>query len=591
MVLMVFGLFVAMRIYNLDKHIFLYRITALAAFCCSGVAFVEYELSRQTDYTAALLLSSVHTVLNSITIFIAVMSVWTFTRPLPPEKYPYAEKALMVGNLLLILPVWIAEMAGNHVVESLSRWHGIWQYELDNERFIVKLFVIWYAFQAAVPTFVLWRFYLSSQFRAMRIWALRALVVGTMLFSFMFFVYALNDSEISKGVYLCSPAILVCIVFFAYTYTNHKLFTVQPINAFDNILASMSNIMAITDLDFKIKFINEVAIKEFDKMGEDPLDRLTFGDIARIFNVTEWAEHSVQIRQLGRGQRITKEYELRFGDRSFFFQMTFSPVYNDSNINTGYLVMATNITRLKESEAKLLQSNRELQRFAYIASHDLKTPLRNITSFLSLIQRHIQKKYEDPELQEFLRYAVTGARQMNQLIVDVLEFSKLGSDQPGLEQMVNLNEIIREVRQSLNPIFQEKNVRLSLDKLPEIPADPSRMKQLFQNLIENGIKYNNSENPTIAIQYFDQNDAHVIMVKDNGIGIDETYSEKIFEMFLRLHDSSEYEGSGIGLAICKKIVEQHGGYISLKSKEGKGSRFIVSLPKGPVKKPAVASVS
>lgn len=587
---MIFGLFVAMRIYNLDKNLFLYKITACSAVCCAIVSFVEYELSRETSYEIALQLSSIHTMMNSLTIFIAVVSIWTFTRPFPKEKYPYLTKILFFINLAGISILWGAELTGSHIITRIDNSIGIWQYEVATDRLMVKFFIFWYAIQALSAIFSLYRFYNTRASGKLHTWALKTVLFGSALFAAMFFLFVFNNAEVSKGTYISSPIILLCIAFFAHTYTNFKLFTVSPINAFDNILDSMSNAMAIADLNFKISYLNKSSKKEFGILNTQ-IPEMTFDSIAQSFKVKGWERDAQLIKSLPKGEKYAREFRFTHRDHTLFFHMTFSPIFNTNQIKTGYLVIATNITKLKQSEAelkksntKLKQSNTELERFAYIASHDLKTPLRNVTSFLNLIQLRIQRNYNDPTIEEYLEFAVNGARQMNQLIVDVLEFSKLGPENTTTSKLVRLNDCIRLAIQNLKPFIEAKNAKVKIDHLPQIIADDSRMLQLFQNLIENGIKYNESATPEVTIRCTEQHNTYHIIIEDNGIGFREEYSTQIFEMFRRLHTTSEYTGTGIGLAICKKIVLELGGHIRVNSVEGTGSSFTIELPKTIVQK-------
>lgn len=265
----------------------------------------------------------------------------------------------------------------------------------------------------------------------------------------------------------------------------------------------------------------------------------------------------------------------RFGTVSKSIQNRLQEVLGKVEIN--HKKLQDNQIKIEEQNKRLGRTNEELEKFAYIASHDLKSPLRNITSFMNLIQRKL-KDYPDESVHEYLNFATSSAKQMHFLVNDILEYSKLGDKKIELSE-VNLNKIIEKVEQSLQAIIQEKNAVIETDELPTIFANITQMQLLFQNLIENGIKYNKQNSPTIQIRYEQTTEAHLITFKDNGIGIPKEYKEKVFEMFQRLQAQSETKGSGIGLAICMKIVEQHQGKLWLESTEGKGSTFFVTFPK------------
>jgi signal transduction histidine kinase len=231
---------------------------------------------------------------------------------------------------------------------------------------------------------------------------------------------------------------------------------------------------------------------------------------------------------------------------------------------------------LKESNRLLEQSNAELERFAYIASHDLKSPLRNIISFLNLIERRL-KNSTDASLHEYLHFATENAKQMNQLIQDVLEYSIVeGKDSPVAP--VNLNDTILLVLQNLKAEMKQKNATVIAEPLPVIMGNSVHILQLLQNLIGNGIKYNQSPHAQVHVSYRSDGISHIFAVKDNGIGISPEFHSLIFEMFKRLHTKEEYPGSGIGLALCKKIVNKMGGDIWLESQQEQGTIVYFSLP-------------
>ncbi|MFK7949656.1 MAG: ATP-binding protein [Saprospiraceae bacterium] len=235
------------------------------------------------------------------------------------------------------------------------------------------------------------------------------------------------------------------------------------------------------------------------------------------------------------------------------------------------------LEQLQIQNEGLAVANKELERFAFVASHDLKTPLRNINSFLNLIQRKMNKGQIE-EIPEYLEFATLNAKRMYNLIEDILEFSRFTNSEISF-QNEDMNEIISIAMSNMEDSIKSKNAVIHCVELPNIISNKTQMISLFQNLITNGIKYNESEIPTINISYEDYDRKYKIFVEDNGIGIDEEYQERIFEMFYRLHNQGEYEGSGIGLSSCRKIVMYHGGEISLTSEIGKGTKFCITLPK------------
>lgn len=232
--------------------------------------------------------------------------------------------------------------------------------------------------------------------------------------------------------------------------------------------------------------------------------------------------------------------------------------------------------KLSELVDELKRSNNELEQFAYIASHDLQEPLRMVSSFTQLLERKYKDKL-DEDAQEYIRFAVDGAKRMQTLINDLLTYSRVTTH--GKEFVkIDLNDIMKRALFNLEIAIKENDAIIEVDELPEIYADGFQMVQLFQNLIGNAIKYRSKEPPHVCITAQKDDGDWVFKVSDNGIGIAHKYYERIFTIFQRLHEIHVYTGTGVGLAICKKIVERHGGFIWVDSDYGKGSTFYFSIP-------------
>ena len=226
---------------------------------------------------------------------------------------------------------------------------------------------------------------------------------------------------------------------------------------------------------------------------------------------------------------------------------------------------------------KLEASNTELERFAYVASHDLQEPLRMVTSYMGLLERRYKDTLDESGL-EFLNFAVDGAKRMQQLIEDLLQFSRLNT-QKKPHKPTDLNKIVGLAQANLKIAIEDSQAKIDVDALPTVMADDVRMVQLFQNLIGNAIKFRREDvTPHIRISAKKEGDKWLIAVEDNGIGLDSQYAERIFVLFQRLHTKEEYAGTGIGLAMCRRIVELHGGQITVESKLGQGAIFRFTLP-------------
>ena len=209
-----------------------------------------------------------------------------------------------------------------------------------------------------------------------------------------------------------------------------------------------------------------------------------------------------------------------------------------------------------------------------MASHDLQEPLRTISSYVQLIAERYKDKL-DKDANEFIDFAVDGSKRMRLLINSLLEYSRINKINPF--EWINVRDMIEVIVNDMKDQIKESGVKIKYDELPEIYGDPVLIGQLFQNLISNAIKFRSEKKPQIIISGEKKNDDYIFSVKDNGIGIKSEYMEKIFVIFQRLNSREKYPGTGIGLSICKKIVERHGGKIWVESEPGKGSTFYFTL--------------
>jgi signal transduction histidine kinase len=232
---------------------------------------------------------------------------------------------------------------------------------------------------------------------------------------------------------------------------------------------------------------------------------------------------------------------------------------------------------LQQTAAKLIRSNADLEQFAYVASHDLKEPLRAISGSIQIFHEHYKEQL-DSSAEEIIKHTVDGATRMQTLIDDLLTYSRLTTREAALEP-VNASEILREALVNLELAIRESRAVVSSDPLPTIKADHTQILQVLQNLISNAIKYRSDRTPKIHISAEDKKSEWLFSVSDNGIGIAPQYTDKIFRIFQRLHTRKEYSGTGIGLAICKKVIERHGGSIWVESEPEEGSTFFFTLPK------------
>lgn len=231
---------------------------------------------------------------------------------------------------------------------------------------------------------------------------------------------------------------------------------------------------------------------------------------------------------------------------------------------------------LKKTMKDLKRSNRELEQFAYVASHDLQEPLRMVSSFTQLLEMKYKNKLDDEAL-EYINFAVDGAKRMKLLIQDLLTYSRVTSKAEEFEE-VELENVLDDVLFDLGKKIEENQAIITREPLPKIHADYSQILQAFQNLIGNALKYRSQKTPKIHISVKKKDKQWLFSVEDNGIGIEPEYHENVFQIFRRLHSQEEYEGTGIGLAITKRIIERHKGRIWVESEQGKGTTFYFTIP-------------
>ena len=253
-----------------------------------------------------------------------------------------------------------------------------------------------------------------------------------------------------------------------------------------------------------------------------------------------------------------------------------APVKASDEIGVLAATFNSMLEQIQKWGAEIESTNKELEQFAYISSHHLQEPLRKVVNFSELlVSRHEEQL--DEQARRYLAYVIDGAMRMRALIEDLLVYTRLDRYEPSYDK-INLNEMIRTILSDLDSGIQSVNAVVTLDDLPYVAADPREIKLLFENLVSNAIKFHRNEAPHVHISAKKDNNAWIFSVRDNGPGIDPVYADQIFGIFQQLHAAGKYLGTGIGLALCKKIVERHGGRIWVESEPGKGSVFSFTIP-------------
>ncbi|MBI0584160.1 MAG: PAS domain S-box protein [Methanomassiliicoccus sp.] len=346
----------------------------------------------------------------------------------------------------------------------------------------------------------------------------------------------------------------------------------------------MSDAIIITDLDGTIVFWNKQTEKLTQVSGEHALGKSIFDVVVPRVEVEQGLEIIDTMNTTGHWRGEVPF--VRKDGSTFIASISSSMLKDETGTPVGIIGLGRDITEMKCAETalkdyseRLKQSNVELEQFAYIASHDLREPLRMITNFLDLLEKKYKGRLLDEKAEEYIHFAVDGASRMRQLIDDLLEFSRIERRGRPAEH-VAMETVLDKVTRDLKMSIKESGAVITHDPLPSLQADRVQMTQLLQNLVDNAIKYCREEAPRVHISAVRDRGEWVFSVQDNGIGIPEDQQERIFLMFQRQHTREDHPGTGMGLAIAKKIVERHRGRIWVRSTVDKGSTFFFSLPIG-----------
>jgi PAS domain S-box-containing protein len=408
--------------------------------------------------------------------------------------------------------------------------------------------------------------------------------IARMLSAFVVVYLGAHDFLPMFGVPTRPVGYLPVLAFIGVAWTTIRRHRFQPITAARaarEILDTMADALIVIDADGRVRVINSavrslLGYGDHDLLGR-PIDAIeqTHGDATITRTLRELSRRG-PIRDQ---ERVLRHKQGHGVDVS----VSISPV-SERDVQQGAVVIARDIRERKRAEEELRQtlkrleqSNRELEDFAYVASHDLQEPLRKIQAFGDLLKSKHAGQLQ-PQAADYIDRMQSAAKRMQVLINDLLSFSRVTTKAQPFAA-VDLGQVARDVAKDLEVRTHEAGATVVIGGLPTIQADPLQMRQLLQNLISNALKFHRPDvPPRVEVNGTIANGRARITVADNGIGFEEKYAERIFTMFERLHGRGKYEGTGIGLAICRKIAERHGGEIRAHSKVGEGSTFVVDLP-------------
>jgi PAS domain S-box-containing protein len=350
------------------------------------------------------------------------------------------------------------------------------------------------------------------------------------------------------------------------------------------LIDNLPDIIFAKDAQSRFTLVNTACAGQLGAGSVEAVPGKTDADFVSPELASQYLADEKELMQSGRP--VTKEEAFQHkGTGEIRWSLTTKvPLKDDAGKVVGLIGIARDITDRKAAEAQLQntmadleRSNKELEQFAYIASHDLQEPLRMVSSYTQLLAKRFEGQL-DEKTQKYVHYAVDGASRMQSLINDLLAYSRVGRRGKPLES-ADSHAILGEALRNLAARIEETHAVITNGDLPTVRADASQLVLVFQNLISNAIKFRREGIPGIHVSARDKGGEWLFAVKDNGIGIESRHAQRVFEIFQRLHTREEYPGTGIGLSVCKRVVERHGGKIWFESEPGSGTTFFFTIPK------------
>ncbi|MCB0633940.1 MAG: hypothetical protein KDD15_29620, partial [Lewinella sp.] len=573
-------LLIGYRIYLLDRSNRQYQAFGLLCMCLSWMCFCWYEMEQTTDLTTARYwrkMQSVWAMCNPLMVYCC----WLFAKMQLRGCFARWRKVIVSFFFILAFIFWGLELfTETYRHGSVIRdEHGQWVLSLADHMNLATFFRgVWNMIAYSLSMYFIALVWREETDRVRKIWLSIMLLMLSMGILFSIIQnYILPAGGVTLPINE-SWNVLISVLIFGWALSDFQVFDLKPESAFEHVTNSMANLMIITNNNFRIKKFNTAALKFFNTDAQTtrnaPLEKIIGLEAAK--KLTADIQHG-------------NERELAFtvNRQETHFLFSTSIIRSRRKRIVGYVFTGNDLTDFHQTMAeirsyneRLENSNRSLENFAHVVSHDLKEPLRTINGFVTLLNRKVEHE-DDPETLEYMYFINQGIVRMNALIDSILTISRLGSEQEE-DESVNLERVVLEIKDKLRGLCSQRNASIHYDeRLPHVMGKHHQISLLFQNLIENGIKYNESQAPIVQVGYDQVPLGHQFSITDNGIGISPKYHDHVFQMFKRLHSWADYEGTGIGLTMCRQIVEGLGGRIWIESPANgtSGTVFRFVIPK------------
>lgn len=582
--LLLFSLFllllVGFRVYHLNPSQRLNQLFMILCLSSSYIGFLEYELLKDISLERATqLLSRTSWIIVNVSLmaYIAYLYVNNHTAVFNRyNKYFFFISITLPALLLFFIystrPLWL------YIPIHTSELNA-WTFVLQNNIFFYGL-VAWLSLISCFVVYFFFASYTYTKDTLKKRWDKRFFLItfcGAIIFSSS--LHLSSTFEIKMFLY-STPFMFFLLTTMGIAFSDFKLFETNRQNAIDNITQSMSNILLLTDNNDNIQSINNAGVTFFNKSKKQIL-KLKTSDLF-IPEKYEEEEYDKNSSNTSISQEITIETT---SEKKHLSVTKRSIKAGYRQHSRGLIYIATDITSIKTAQNQLLNdnislqiANKELENFANITSKGLQSPLKEVQKNIYLLKETHRKKIGS-EGNIYIDYAINSSIRMQKLLDNLLQYSKSSQDDT-LYIYFNPRFVIEQKLEDLHQFIQEKKAIIQINNLPlKIYGNPSMLGIVFYNLIHNALKFNNTNCPTITINSKEEKSNYLFSIKDNGIGIDKKNQEKIFALFHRLHRKEVYEGTGIGLSMCRKIIERHQGKIWLHSYKDKGTTFYFTLPK------------